>query len=324
MQKISTPIRNSATSSALPKLAAAFGMLLCATAASAQDYSAFTGANGLNATGITTTDGSTISFPLVRQDQTALTIKLNGVAAQPAAPEAVANGYVNIRQNKNYSNTYFVTAAFPALPSELVTLESALELIGLPITAVANQTAGTNKDIFTVHVEGTITEPATILAGGIATALATIASPQLNISINSPGVIYPTIPARFQKITNEAVSELIDFNAVVFSIPRNDPTPITLGSVVADPSVGVGQTVVISGNGTSLLSAELALKPAEVQPVLAILIGGGFTVSSAGDYFKDDSVRLTFVHAVAAATDVNTFQAQAEQLGFAILKTVKK
>lgn len=323
MQNLTVQNRNS--SSVLPKFAAALGVLLFASAAAhAQDYSAFTGANGLNAPGITTPDGSTITFPLVRQDQTMLTIKVPGIAAQPAAPEAVANGYIGIRKNLNFSNTYFVVGAFPALASELPTLESALELIGLPITAVANETAGTNKAIFTVHVEGTITEPATILAGGIATALATIASPQANVSIQYPGVVYPTVPPRFKKVVNETTAELIDFNAEVFSIPRNDATPITLGSIVADPSVGVGQIVTISGNGTSLLTAELALKPNEVQPVLAILIGGGFTVSSAGDYFTNDSTHLTFVHAVAVATTQDGFYAQAEQLGFAILKTVKK
>ena len=311
----------------LPKFATALGMVVFASTAAhaaTPDYSAFTSSNGLNAPGILTPDGSTIDFPLVRQDLSNLTIKLQGVAAQPAAPEAVANGYIDIRQNTTFRNTYFVVGAFPALASELPTLESALELIGLPITAVADQTAGTSKAIYTVHVEGTITEPATILAGGIATALATISSPQLNVTVQYPGVVFPEIPAKFTRITDSSTAELIDGNAVVFSIPRNDATPITLGTVIADPSVGVGETVIISGNGTSLLNAELALKPAEVQPVLAILIGGGFTISSSGDYFTNDSTRLTFIHAVAASTTLDGFQAQAEQLGLAILKAVKK
>ncbi len=309
------------------KFATALGVLAFASASAyavTPDYSAFTSSNGLNAPGILTPDGSTIDFPLVRQDLSTLTIKLKGVAAQPAAPEAVANGYVDIRQNTGFRNTYFVTAAFPALASELPTLESALELIGLPITAVADQTAGTSKAIYTVHVEGTITEPATILAGGIATALATIVSPQLNVTIQYPGVIFPDIPAKFQRITDTATAELVNGNAVVFSVPRNDPKPTTLGSVIADPSVGVGETIVISGNGTSLLSAELALKSSEVQPVLAILVGSGFTISSSNDFFTNDSPRLTFIHAVAISTTVDGFQAQAEQLGLAILKAVKK
>ncbi len=311
----------------LPKFATALGVLVFASASAyavTPDYSAFTSSNGLNAPGIITPDGSTIDFPLIRQDLSTLTIKVPGIAAQPAAPESVANGYVDIRQNTTFQNTYFIVGAFPALASELPTLEAALELIGLPITAVADQTAGTSKAIYTVHVEGTITEPATIAAGGIATALATIASPQLNVTIQYPGVVFPTIPPRFQRITDSSTAELVNGSAVVFSVPRNDATPITLGSVIADPSVGVGETIVISGNGTSLLNAELALKPNEVQPVLAILIGGGFTISSSGDYFTNDSTRLTFIHAVAVSTTSDGFQAQAEQLGLAILKAVKK
>jgi hypothetical protein len=100
-------------------------------------------------------------------------------------------------------------------------------------------------------------------------------------------------------------------------------TPITLGSVVASPSVGVGQTVIISGNGSSVLTAELALIPKEVAPVLDTLIAGGFTVSSVGGHFHDDSKRLTFVHAVATATDEKSFEQQLKQLGDALLLTLK-
>ncbi len=297
-------------------------LLLTGATAQAQDYSVFN--TILQQQGTPSEDGTQITYALVRQDLGALTVKLYGQPATPAAPEGVANGYIGLQQIGSTSS-YFVDGSFPALPAELPVLEAALELVGVPVTAITDDTAGLSKAVFHVHVEGTVAAPnAAALATGLATALATIKNPQVGVSIVYPGVVYPSVPKKFLNIVQNGVFRLVDNNAVVYSIGRSDVTPITLGSILATPSVGVGETITITGNGSSsVINAELALTKAQVATVQEYLIAAGFTLSSQADYFNDDSKRLVFLHATATAQDQATFYLQAEQLGLALVKVVK-
>ena len=292
-----------------------------AAQAHAQDYSAFNSI--LQQQGTPSEDGTQITYALVRQDLTGLTVKLYGTPAAAAAPEGVANGYIGLQQIS--PNSFFVDGSFPSEAKQLPVLEAALELAGVPITAITDDTAGLSKAVFHVHVEGTIATPsATVLATSLATALATISNPQIGVSVVYPGVVYPNVPKKFLNIVQNGVFRLIDNNAVVYSIGRNDATPITLGSIPGTPSVGVGETITITGDGTSsVINAELAVAKNQVANVQEILIAGGFTISSQADYFNNESKRLTFIHAVATAQNQDTFYLQAEQLGLALLKAIK-
>jgi hypothetical protein len=156
------------------------GALLASIAVPAQaQFAPFK--NTLGATGVASPDGTTISFPLFRQDLTSLTVKADGNGAIPAAPEAIANGYISI---KTVGDNFFFTGAFPATDTELPKLEQALMAEGLPITAVVNQTAGLSQAVTTVHTEGTSTQTAKKLANHFLEVLATIGSNlQQNVTI---------------------------------------------------------------------------------------------------------------------------------------------
>ena len=294
--------------------------------ARAQDYSIFNSV--LQQQGTPSEDGTQITYALVRQDLSGLTVKLNGSPATSAAPESVANGFIGIQQLAAVTSTigtYFVDGSFPAEAKQLPVLETALAIAGFPITAITDDTAGLSKTVYHVHIEGTISSNPTVLATALATALATVNNPQLNVGIVYPGVVFSGVPKKFQRLVTNGVYRLIDNNAVVFSIGRNDAKEIKLGMVPGTQSIGVAETIVITGDGTSsVVNVELALKKGEVTNVQNILLAAGYTLSAQGDYFTDDSPRLTYLHAVATAQNQDKLYEQLEPLGEALLKIVKK
>ncbi|WP_263382881.1 DUF1259 domain-containing protein [Granulicella arctica] len=299
------------------------GAALCfgSVAAQAQtpSYAAFQAT--LGAAGTLSPDGGAISFPLFRRDLSQLTISLDGSTSSPAMPESVANGYIGLQQVGSSAGVYFVTGAFPALASELPLLESALQASKLPVTAIVNATAGLSQPVVTVHVEATMTESDAVLAANLAGVLLTIHSPQANVLVLPfPSPFDPnSIPAKFVDLIGDGQFTLLDGNTFLFNLPRTDAVPITIGNgIPAIPSLGVGQSIFISGNGYSVMNAELALRANEVAKVSRILIDAGFTLSAQSDYFVDDSKRLTFLHAIVMAGDAATFERQGKALGKAL------
>jgi hypothetical protein len=308
----------------------AVGTLLASTTVSAQAQQFGVFRTALNANGVLSPDGSTLSFPLFRQDlNSSLTVNVSSIGAIGTMAEASAYGYVNVKL-AGVAGSYFYTGAFPALASELTGLEAALTVAGLQMTAVVNQTAGLSQPITTVHIEGTSTTTAKKLADSLLTVLGTISSPQQNVTVsevadttidaiaNSAG----SIPAKFAKLINgpDSVFTILDGNALMYSLPIKKSVGVMLGGVPATVSLGVGQTVIISGDGSAVITAELALTPGEVIKVTKLLMDGGFTLSSEGDYFVDDTPRMTFLHVVGTAnlaTEAN-FLAQATALGNAL------
>jgi len=294
------------------------------SSALAQDYSTFR--TVLGASGTLSPDASTISFPLFRQSLD-LTIATDLTHTLPAASEGVANGYVAIKQTSTSgAKTFFFTGAFPALASELPSLEKALVAGKLPIVSIVSGVTGLSQAITTVHVQGTLTESPAKLSAAFEAALLTIGNPQANVSVvevNDKGMaqIESVLPTGFTSLLSTGEVTVLDGTTLLFSFPRADAVPLTISDVVATPSLGVLQSVFVSGSGFSVVTVELALIPKEVQKVTAALIAAGFTVSSQAGYFIDESKRITFVHATATSTSAPNFDAQMDELGKAIQLT---
>lgn len=285
------------------------------------DYSAFQAV--LGASGTPSPDGSTITFPLIRQDLTGLTanvVEPTGIVAVPAAAESFASGYLDIHQVSTSPETYFVVGAFPAIASELPQLEARLESIGLPTTAVVTA-ANLSQPVITVHVEGTVVGAASSFAGGLSFVLTYIHNPQMNITLMPVDLTaaeseLPVKAAKkFGALIGNGTFQLVDNQALIFSLPRTDGITVGPSNLPATPSLGVAQSVILSGDGVAVINVELALKTNEALKQLPKLTAAGYTLTAQSNYFVDDSRRLTFVHAVASTTDLGLLEDQLAALG---------
>ena len=145
----------------------------------------------------------------------------------------------------------------------------------------------------------------------MATALAAINSPQLNV-IAIPGtdnVFNPAsiLPPQFLKLFDEGFVEQLEF-IFAFYLPRPDERSISIGDVRAESGLGVGQSFYIqvpfSGGSTITLDVDFALRPEEVQPVEDVLRTGGFSITSQGNHYLYDNPSLQFVHATASGDGI--------------------
>jgi len=241
-----------------------------------------------------------LRFELVRQD---LAITVNGVALPGYENAAIANGFIAFRPSWN--GRFFVDGSLPAQETELAGLVKALGTDPrIQVTAIAGRSVLETPKLIWVHFEAS--GDGASLASSLATALVTINSPQLNVSV-VPGtntVFDPAsiLPPQVLKLFDEGfVEQLTDVFA--FYLPRPDERRITLGDEPAEPGLGVCQSFYIqvpfSGGSTVTLNVEFALRSEEIQPVEAALQAGGFAISSQTSNFVDDHPHLYFVHASA-------------------------
>lgn len=244
--------------------------------------------------------GDVLRFELARQD---LSFTVNGQAVPFYESAAVSNGFVAFRSM--HDSWFFVDGSLPAQESEVGALESALRVNPrIRITAVAGRAILESPKLVWVHFEATGDGAA--LAASLATALATIQSPQINVEVK-PGtntVFDPSIlPPQFLKLFDEGfVEQLQDMFA--FYLPRPDERQISLGNERAESGLGVCQSFYIqidfSGGTNATLNVEFALRGEEVQAVSDALRAGGFTITSQANNFLDDNPHLYFVHATGS------------------------
>lgn len=242
--------------------------------------------------------GDVLRFDLVRED---LTMTVN---SQAQTLGAVANGFVAFKRAGDGQT--FVDGSLPAQQTELAALEAALRADKrVHISAIGDHFILESPSL--VWVEFQAQGDGSGLATSLATALAAINSPQLNV-IAIPGtdnVFNPAsiLPPQFLKLFDEGFVEQLEF-IFAFYLPRPDERSISIGDVKAESGLGVGQSFYIqvpfSGGSTITLDVDFALLPQEVQPVEDILRAGGFSITSQGNHYLYDNPGLQFVHATAS------------------------
>lgn len=275
-------------------LAFVFSVLCCSTSYAATDWNSIE--NAMKTTG-TKFSGNVLRFELVRQD---LTVSVNGTALPATQVALVANGYVSFKPIS--SSRFFVDGSLPAQESELAALQTALRQdANIKITAITNHDIGETPKLIWVHFEAS--GNGADLAASIATALETIHSPQLHVSvITGTNAVFDTsiLPAKFLKLFDEGtVEQLTDI--FVFYLPRPDERAFSLGDVPAEPGLGVVQSFYIqidfSGGSNATLNIELALRKDELQTVSDILRSGGFTIAAEDTHFLNANPDLYYVDA---------------------------
>jgi Domain of Unknown Function (DUF1259) len=275
----------------------------------ATDWSAIQAAMGTDGYVFT---GDVLRFQLARHD---LTISVDGVPIQQpgTAPwafnGAVANGFVAFKEKRR--NDFFADGALPAQESELSALEDSLLSHGraIRITAVYSHVTNISPKLIWVHFEAT--GPGADLATFLATALATIHSPQLGVSFvpGSNFVFDPSLlPQPILDLFEQGFLAQVD-NVFVFWLPRPDECSISLDSrVAAQSGLGVGQTFYIqvnfSGGADITINIDFALRPHELPAVQSILRSGGFTLPSQSNNYVSDNPRLHYLHATASGNGI--------------------
>lgn len=276
-------------------LALVFFPLLCGKSfASTTDWSAIQSA--LNANG-TEMPGNVLRFELARQD---LAVTVNGQAVPPTEVAAITNGFVAFKQTSG--KQFFVDGSLPAQETEVAALQASLrENKKIQITAVAGRVIEETPKLIWVHFEAT--GNGADLAASLATALATIHSPQVGVTVipGTNSVINPSsiLPAQFLKLFDEGfVEQFTDIFA--FYLPRPDENRIFLTDTTAEPGLGVGQSFYIqfsfSGGTAATMNIDFALRADEIQAVEDTLRAGGFTVTSQTSNFVNSDPDLYFVH----------------------------
>ena len=279
-------------------LALALFTLLCGRSFAATDWSAIQTALGANGVQL---PGDVLRFELVRQD---LTISVNGQAVPTEETAAIANGYIGFKAIGD--SQFFVDGSLPAQETELSALELAIRHDShIRITAIANNQILETPKLIWLHFEAT--GDGAEIATSLASALTTIHSPQINVTVipgtNSVFNASSLLPPQFLKLFDEGfVEQLTDIFA--FYLPRPDEQSISIGPARAETGLGVGQSFYIQipfsgGTNQATLNIDFALRADEIQPVEDALRAGGFTISAQHNQFVDDSPRLFFVHASA-------------------------
>jgi len=261
----------------------------------APDWSAIEAAMGVSGTEM---PGNVLRFELVRSD---LSMTVNG---QSQTLGSVANGFVAFK--RAYDGQMFVDGSLPAQETELAALETALRANRrIHISAIGDHFILESAKL--TWVEFQALGDGADLATSIATALATIHSPQMNVNV-IPGVnniIDPAtiLPPRVLKLFDEGFVEQLDF-IFAFYLPRPDRSSIYIGDVKAEAGLGVGQSFYIqvpfSGGSQVTIDVDFALRPEEVQPVEDVLRAGGFSITSQSNHYLDGYPNLHFVHANAS------------------------
>jgi hypothetical protein len=264
----------------------------------ATDWSAIQTALGANGVEL---PGNVLRFELVRAD---LTVAVNSQTLPINEVAAIANGYVAF---KPIGNSFFADGSLPAQESELSALELALRQNSrIHITAIVNHQIQITPALVWVHFEATGTGAE--LATSLATALKTIHSPQLNITVipGTNSVFDPSslLPPQFLKLFDEGFVEQVE-GIFVFYLPRPDEHRISVGPVRAETGLGIGQSFYIQipfsgGTNAATLNIDFALRADEIQPVEDALRAGGFTVAAQHNQFVNDLPHLYFVHASAS------------------------
>lgn len=261
----------------------------------APDWSAIQSALGANGTEM---PGNVLRFELVRQD---LAITVNG---QPQTPGAGANGFVAFK--RAYDGQMFADGSLPAQETEVAALETALRANKhIEITAIGSHLLLDSPKL--VWVEFEALGDGTDLATSLATALQTIHSPQVGVTVipGTDNVFNPAsiLPPKLLKLFDEGFVEQLDF-IFAFYLPRPDASAITIGDVRSESGLGVAQSFYIqvpfSGGSNVTLDVDFALRPDEVQPVEDTLRAGGFTITSQSNHYVHDTPHLMFVHATGS------------------------
>lgn len=277
-------------------LALVFFSLFGAKAFAAPDWTSIQDAMG--ATG-NEMPGHVLRFELVRSD---LTVTVNGAAQRLGA---VANGFVAFKRADD--GQMFVDGSLPAQASELTALENALRTNHhIRITAIGDHFILESPKLVWVEFEGL--GDGADLATSIASALETIHSPQMNVSV-VPGtdtILDPAtiLPPKVLKLFDEGYVEVMD-TIFAFYLPRTDANTLIIGDVASESGLGVGQSFYIqvpfSGGSNVTIDVDFALRAEEVQKVEDVLRAGGFTVSSQSSYWVQNGwPNLYYVHATAA------------------------
>ena len=276
-------------------LAFVFFPLLCGkTFAATPDWSPIQTA--LNANG-TEMPGNVLRFELARQD---LAVTVNGQAVPPTEVAAVTNGFIAFKPSGKAQ--FFVDGSLPAQETEVAALQASLrQNKQIQITAIAGRVIQESPKLVWVHFEAN--GNGANLAASLATALATIHSPQVGVTVipGTNSVINPSsiLPAQFLKLFDEGfVEQFTDIFA--FYLPRPDEKRIFLGDTRAEPGLGVGQSFYIqfsfSGGTTATMNIDFALRANEIQAVEDTLRAGGFTITSQTNNFTGSFPELYFVH----------------------------
>jgi hypothetical protein len=265
----------------------------------APDWSAIQSAMGTSGTPM---PGNVLRFELCRSDLAA-SFTVNGVATTECAVE---NGFVAFKPVPYSGGEFFADGALPAQESELNALETALRTDShIHITGIGSHVILESPRLIWVEFEAH--GNASDLAASIATALATIHSPQMGVTVipGTDNVFDPStiLPPDVLKLFDKGFVEQFDF-IFTFYLPRPDEHSITLGDVPAESGLGVGQSFYIqvpfSGGSNITIDIDFALRPDEVQPVEDTLRAGGFTISSQANHYLNDNSNLQFVHATAS------------------------
>jgi hypothetical protein len=276
-------------------LAFVFFPLLCGkTYAATTDWSAIQSA--LNANG-TEMPGNVLRFELRRED---FTTTINGQPVPLTEAAAVTNGYIAFKPSGN--GRFFVDGSIPAQETEVASLQSALRTNKqIHITAVAGRLIQESPKLIWVHFEAS--GNGADLAGSLATALTTVHSPQVGVTVipGTNSIINPAsiLPSNFLKLFDEGFVEQFD-DTFAFYLPRPDEKRIFLGDTRAESGLGVGQSFYIQvsfSGGTSItLNIDFALRADEIQAVEDTLRAGGFTITSQTSNFVNSYPDLYFVH----------------------------
>jgi len=261
----------------------------------APDWSAIQSA--LGATG-TEMRGDVLRFELFRQD---LTVTVDGQAQTPGAG---ANGFVAFK--RAYDGQMFADGSLPAQETEVAALETALRANKhIEITAIGGHLLLDSPKL--VWVEFEALGDGTDLATSLATALATIHSPQIGVNVipGTDNIFNPAsiLPPKFLKLFDEGFVEQFD-DIFAFYLPRPDASSISIGDVRSEAGLGVAQSFYIqvpfSGGSNVTLDVDFALRPDEVQSVEDTLRSGGFTITSQSNHYVHDTPHLMFVHATGS------------------------
>jgi hypothetical protein len=217
---------------------------------------------------------------------------------------AVANGFVAFKNSSD--GQVFADGALPAQESEVVALETALRANKhIHISGIGSHFLLESPKLEWVEFEAL--GDGSDLATSLATALATIHSPQMGVGVipGTDNVFDPAtiLPPKFLKLFDEGFVEQLD-QVFAFYLPRPDENSISIGDVRSEAGLGVGQSfyvqVPFEGGSNITLDVDFALRPEEVQAVEDTLRAGGFTISSEASHFLHDNPHLQFVHATAS------------------------
>ena len=268
-------------------------------ASAAPDWTAIQTAMGASGTEM---PGNVLRFELYRSDL-ASSFTVNGTTP---ALGAVANGFIAFKRSHDDGGEFFADGSLPAQESELNALETALRAnTRVHITGIGSHVILESPKLiwveFEAHGDGAD------LATSLATALAAIHSPQMDVGVvpGTDNVFDPStiLPPNVLKLFDKGFVEQFDL-IFAFYLPRPDEHSISLDDVRAESGLGVGQSFYIqvpfSGGSNITLDVDFALRPEEVQPVEDTLRAGGFTISSQANHYLFDDANLQFVHATAS------------------------